>query len=488
VSAAAVVAPTQQQVASRRLSWTRPGRLGLRARITIAFGLGSLLLSSLLAILTYVVVSRTLIDQRQRNALPTAFTNAQLVSVAALDPGVDFGVTLAGLPQGFRSRSPLVIVDDVAYGNSIDAVPRELAAAALGGDNVQQIFVNENGTQLGVGLPLAPEVGGAYFEIIRLDDVEDTLASLRNTLIGAGALTTVLGSVMGRVVSRRAVRPVAVAARAAEAIAGGQLDTRMEESDDKDLQVLATSFNEMAAALAARIDRDARFASDVSHELRSPLMTLSASIEVLEGRRNELGDRAGQALDLLTADVARFRTLVEDLLEISRFDVGSVQLQLDEVMVSEFVRQAVALAGYAEVPIKVDDDAVAGIVSLDKRRFARVLANLLDNARNYAGGATLVSVERADETVADAPVSHRVRIAVTDDGPGVPVEDRSRIFERFNRGGSAGRRGAGGDGVGLGLALVEEHVRLHGGRVWVEDRIDERPGARFVIEVPVVDW
>jgi two-component system, OmpR family, sensor histidine kinase MtrB len=486
VTTAAVAVPPPP-VAARRLSWTRPGRLGLRTRITILFGLGSLLITSVLAALTYVVVSRTLIDQRQRNALGPAFANAQAVSVAALDPGVDFGVTLAGLPQGFRSRTPLVIVDGTAYGNSIDAVPPELRDRALKGDNVQQIFVNENGKQLALGLPLATE-GAAYFEIIRLDDLEDTLASLRNTLIGAGALTTVLGSVMGRVVSRRAVRPVAVAARAAESIAGGQLDTRMEESDDKDLQMLATSFNDMAAALAARIERDARFASDVSHELRSPLMTLSASIEVLEGRRSELGDRAGQALDLLTADVARFRTLVEDLLEISRFDVGSVQLQLDEVMVSEFVRQAVALAGYAEVPIKVDEDAVAGIVSLDKRRFARVLANLLDNARNYAGGATLVTVERADEAVADGPPNERVRIAVMDDGPGVPIEDRSRIFERFNRGGSAGRRGAGGDGVGLGLALVEEHVRLHGGRVWVEDRADGTEGARFVIELPVVDW
>jgi two-component system, OmpR family, sensor histidine kinase MtrB len=114
----------------------------------------------------------------------------------------------------------------------------------------------------------------------------------------------------------------------------------------------------------------------------------------------------------------------------------------------------------------------------DKRRLARSIANLLDNARNYAGGATQISVERSldgDDTVL---------IAVEDAGPGVTSSDRHLIFERFNRGTVAGRRGM-GDGTGLGLALVEGHVNLHRGQIWVEDRRDGKPGARFVIELPV---
>jgi two-component system, OmpR family, sensor histidine kinase MtrB len=473
---------------------SRPGRLGLRNRITIAFGLGSLLLSLMLALITFFTVRSTLIDQRQSNALAFAFQNAETISqnIQQTTADTDFAAVIGGLPRGFRSGQPLVVFEGTTYGAPRDSLPEPLIQAALQ-DPVQQVFSNDSGKQLGIGLPLSID-GAAYFEVVPLDDLDDALSSLRVTLIGASALTTAVGALTGRFVARRAVRPVAVAARAAEAIAGGQLDTRMETSDDRDLQVLATSFNDMAAALAARIERDARFASDVSHELRSPLMTLSASIEVLETRRHAMDERAAQALDLLTADVARFRTLVEDLLEISRFDVGSVKLQLDEVHVSEFVRQAVALAGYAEVPIKVDDDAVAGVVSVDKRRLARVLANLLDNARNYAGGATVVTVERVDDPLparradGDADAEGVVRIAVMDEGPGVPVEDRARIFERFNRGGEAGRRGGGGDGVGLGLALVDEHVKLHGGRVWVEDRHDAMRGARFVIELPVVAW
>ena len=149
---------------------------------------------------------------------------------------------------------------------------------------------------------------------------------------------------LGVFAARRAVRPVADAAQAAKAIAGGHLGTRLPPTDDPDLGVLASSFNDMASALQLRIERDARFASDVSHELRSPLMTLSASVEVMEARRHELPERAQAALDLLTSDVSRFQGLVEDLLEISRFDAGAIRLHLEDLQVAQFVRNAVAVS------------------------------------------------------------------------------------------------------------------------------------------------
>jgi signal transduction histidine kinase len=264
---------------------------------------------------------------------------------------------------------------------------------------------------------------------------------------------------------------------AAEAIASGALDTRLETVDDVDLTTLVNSFNDMARGLQERIERDARFASDVSHELRSPLMTLSASIEVLEKRRDEMPDRAQAALDLLVADVARFHQLVEDLLEISRFDAGVVRLELDEVRLAELVMQAVAASTDHDVPVELDAELAGVVVEADKRRLVRVIANLIDNAHKYAGGATSVSLRKTDG---------RVEIAVEDAGPGVAPADREIIFDRFSRGGGAGRRGS-GEGVGLGLSLVAEHVRLHGGRVWVEDRLDGAPGARFVVELPVFE-
>jgi signal transduction histidine kinase len=116
----------------------------------------------------------------------------------------------------------------------------------------------------------------------------------------------------------------------------------------------------------------------------------------------------------------------------------------------------------------------------DRRRLARVVANLIDNARLHAGGNATVFVTEAEGD--GEPLGH-VWIAVEDDGPGVAPEERELIFERFARGGVAGRRSS-TDGAGLGLALVDEHVRLHGGRIWVEDRPDGHTGARFVLELP----
>ena len=166
----------------------------------------------------------------------------------------------------------------------------------------------------------------------------------------------------------------------------------------------------------------------------------------------------------MVADIDRFQQLVEDLLEISRFDAGVMYLDLEEVRVDELVLQAVQTSTDVDVPVDIDSDLAGVVVKADKRRLSRVIANLLDNAAKYGDGATRVELRKRGDAVL---------IAVEDDGPGVPDDDREAIFHRFNRGSSAGHR-RGIDGVGLGLSLVAEHVRLHGGAVWVEDRADGR--------------
>jgi signal transduction histidine kinase len=203
-------------------------------------------------------------------------------------------------------------------------------------------------------------------------------------------------------------------------------------------------------------------------------MTLAASIEVMQNQRDDMPARARAALDLMEADIERFQQLVEDLLEISRFDAGVMHLDLEEVRVDELVLQAVASSTDVDVPIDIDSDLAGVVVKADKRRLSRVIANLLDNAAKYGDGASRVELRKRGDAVL---------IAVEDEGPGVPPEDRDSIFFRFNRGSSAGRR-RGIDGVGLGLALVAEHIRLHGGQVWVEGRPEDHAGARFVIELP----
>jgi signal transduction histidine kinase len=307
--------------------------------------------------------------------------------------------------------------------------------------------------------------------------ITETLGSVRASLILATIITVLVGLMLGIVSSERVVRPLAGAADAARAIAEGRLDTRLEPTDDPDLNALTESFNDMVARLQDRVERDARFASDVSHELRSPLMTLAASVEVLSSRRDELTERSQAALDLLIADVARFSGLVEDLLEISRYDAGAVRLNRDSLSVVELVQQALLASSMPRTALHIDERCSAFTLNGDRRRLARVIANLIDNARSHGGGAATVQVCPAEDSA-----SH-VWIAVEDRGEGVSTSDAPRIFERFSRGAGASKRGA-GEGAGLGLALVREHVRLHGGRVWVEARRDGETGARFVVELP----
>ena len=180
------------------------------------------------------------------------------------------------------------------------------------------------------------------------------------------------------------------------------------------------------------------------------------------------------------ADVSRFQGLVEDLLEISRFDAGAIRLHLEDLIVAEFVRQAIGVSSLPQTKVTVSERAENFVMHVDRRRLARVIANLIDNARLHGGGEPEVIVSEAENE--GEPIGH-VWIAVQDHGAGVPLDERHLIFERFARGAVAGRRSS-SDGAGLGLALVDEHVRLHGGNVWIEDRLDDEPGARFVIELP----
>ncbi|HKE73875.1 MAG TPA: HAMP domain-containing sensor histidine kinase [Acidimicrobiales bacterium] len=456
-------------------------RLGLRARITIAFAVGALLMSAVLAGAALGFARQNLLDQRESSATARTYQNAQTVNRAlpagsGSTDGGDPADVLASL-QTPSGSNPVLLVNgrwfplNPEFGE--DVIPASLRDMVRSGQPARMRFDHDGTTQLAVGVPL-PAVNGAYFEIVSLGELEQTLESISISLLAAALLSTLAGAGVGWWAARRVLRPLRGIGDAATAIATGHFDTRVEASDDPDLAPLAASFNEMAMALEERIERDARFASNVSHELRSPLMTLAASIEVLENQRGDMPDRAKAALDLMVADIERFRQLVEDLLEISRFDAGVMHLDLEEVRVDELVMAAVTTSTDVDVPVDIDADLAGVVVRADKRRLSRVIANLLDNAAKYGHGATRVELRKNGDAVL---------IAVEDDGPGVTPEDRDLIFLRFNRGTSAGHR-RGIDGVGLGLALVAEHIRLHGGAVWVENRSGDQPGARFVIELP----
>jgi two-component system, OmpR family, sensor histidine kinase MtrB len=460
------------------MSGPRRRRLGLRTRVTLAYAIGALLLSSAVAGATLALTRTQLVSQQETTAANQVWRNARDVR-AQLRGGTDLDVVavLEGLFTPNEARTLLQLPGDEPRSPTALAprdIPADLRGVVLATGTGIKRYDQNGRPRLAVGVVIA-ELGAEYFEVVPLDELDSTLNTLSVTLVGVAIVAALAGAGIGLFSTRRALRPLGEMSETAGSIAGGDLTARIAPDPDPDLASITSSFNEMASALQARIERDERFASDVSHELRSPLMTLSASISVLEGRRHEMPDVAQQALDLLVADVQRFGQLVQDLLEISRFDAGAARLELSRFVLSEFLARVVAGSRTPEVPLLVSPRHAELTIVADKRRLAQVMANLLDNAADYAGGATAISVR---------PIGDHVHIVVEDAGPGIDPADRERIFDRFHRGRSdAGRREA-GTGTGLGLSLVVEHVRLHGGRTWVTERHDGTPGSRFVVELP----
>lgn len=461
----------------------RPARFGLRTRIMSMFIIGALLLSTFLAAVAYSFTRSSLLNQRERTGTEQAYRNARVVQREISTGNTSTNAIIERLQQVGASQAAIYVGGAWASPSAkftSSVIPSTMQARVIGDRVPATMIISVDAVPtLVIGIPLESS-DAAYFEFASLADANTTLRNVGLSLLFGGVITTLAGAMTGMLAAKRAIRPLGAAAQAAKAIAGGRLDTRLENTDDHDLQLLSTAFNDMAEALQNRVERDARFASDVSHELRSPLMTLAASVEVMQARRDDMPDRAQAALDLLVGDVARFQGLVEDLLEISRFDAGAIRLHLEDLLVAEFMRQAVAVSSLPLTRLTVSERAEGLIMHGDRRRLARVVANLIDNARVHGGGAPEINVTEAEGE--GEPLAH-VWIAVEDHGPGVPPEERALVFERFARGAVAGRRSS-SDGAGLGLALVDEHVRMHGGRVWVEDRSDGEPGARFVLELP----
>ncbi len=442
--------------------------LRMRARVTLFFTLTALAASLGLAVVTYAVARNYLLDQRVSTAQSQAYNNAKAVRDELRAPTGNVRELLLQLRTEGSGFAILLLPPDQPYYSNIrfqeEVLPAALVANVDRGINGYQRFDANGDPYLGVGIRIA-EFDGTYFEAFPLEATERSVQSIATALGIGAAVTALLAASVGWWTNRRLLQPLSRVAKAAEDIAAGGLDTRMPPETDPDLARLATSFNDMADAVQTRIEREARFASDVSHELRTPITALSAAVEVLDARRADLPERTQQALDVVVTQVRRFDQMVIDLLELSRIDAGSTELHRESVHVADLVGRIAQRYGFADVPIEVAPDLPA-VAQLDKLRFERVLANLLDNANQHGGGPVRITLSRSGRQA--------LALAVDDAGPGVARGERSRIFERFARGSAARHK----IGTGLGLALVAEHAQAHGGEAWVEDR--PGGGARFV--------
>ncbi|MFI5036445.1 MAG: ATP-binding protein [Acidimicrobiales bacterium] len=455
-------------------------RRSLRLRLLITFGFSALVLSSLFASLTYVGVQHVLVSDRQKTDLRESFVDAALIrnTLYASPPALP---SLLNSIEHATSSNVLVRTHHQWLSRSRGAVAADVPPSVLrlvdAGNAAQQTISVRGHLLFVVGVPI-PAVETTVYEIFQLDPLEHTLGTLLLLLVVGAAATTMIGVGGGLWVSRRAVRPLERVSAAAALIAEGEFTTRLAaDQADREVQRLTESFNAMVSRLVERMERDARFASDVSHELRSPLTTLTTTASILQQHRDELSPAARESLDLLTADLSIFRSLVEDLLEIARSDAGATSLVIENVPAVELVRQAVRSAalrhGLAEPLILVEGDLDNVRVSVDRRRFERVVTNLIVNAHQYAGDAVAVRVAVRDGSLA---------LDIDDAGPGIAEDERESIFRRFFRGRAAHDRSV-SRGSGLGLALVRDHVTAFHGTISASE--SPEGGARFEIVLPV---
>lgn len=449
-------------------------RISVRRRVSATLGVGSLLLTSVLALVVWNLASGFLLDQRMQSAARQAEVNVRLV-----DGTLTFGPQgledlLTGLTGGRQDASILLErpAGWTTSGRQVSpaALPPALVDLARTGTPARQRAVVAGVPVIAVAYPSTVE-GGVYVELFDLLELDRTFGYLSGVLIVGTVASGLFGVALGSWAGRRALRPLTELTAAAGRVAGGDLSSRLPEGgSDPDLAPIAATFNTTVTALEQRVRLDTRFAGDVSHELRSPLTTMVNAVEVLRRRRGEMPDRAARAVDLLGSELDRFQRMVVDLLEISRADSGVADTEPELIDLAGLVRNVLAAAGVPN-SLTVEAPEREPMVRGDRRRLDRVVANLLDNAERHGGGVVRVGVSRHTD---------RVRLEVDDAGPGVPADLRDRVFERFARGGRAGMRGY-DTGSGLGLALVAEHVARGGGTVRVQDR--PGGGARFVVEL-----
>ncbi|WP_420749055.1 ATP-binding protein [Rhodococcus sp. O3] len=452
---------------------SRP-RLGLRGRVMLAFAVGASLVSIVLSVSVFTTSRSYMVAQRERSAERQTSIRAEFVR-NVLD-GSDSETAAVVEDLELPAQSVVLVRRDSRWFVSERELSPAFVLDKLGGADVElddgsmRLDVTLLGDPyLAIGVPLNDE-GDVLFELSSLTELESTLRVLKLALVSCGVLTTIAGALLGLWASRRVLRPLHDVAGTAAEIAAGNLDSRLADTHDTDLETIGQAFNAMVDSLQSRIDRERRFFGDVSHELRTPLTTLVTSVAVLGRHEQDLPDRSRRALLLINAELDHLRRLLEDLLALARAEAGLHQDQLEPLPLADLLEHTLAESKRPSELLVVEHD---GVVEGRKLALERAFRNLMDNADKHGGGLLGIALRQVGESAV---------VIIDDAGPGVPEGEHTRIFERFVTG-NPRRKETTGTGTGLGLALVAETVKAHRGRV----RYEPRPGggARFVVELPL---
>lgn len=444
--------------------------MGLRKRLTVSATLAGLVGLAVGGVVMANALERSLLQSVDDAAASHARDIAVLVDTGRLTNPLpsygasiaqvvdDQGRVIASTPGGDR-LTPIVSdaeLDVVRDGTAID-----LDGSRLGQPDPYRVVGQEAGPIDEPRVVLVAVSAAQHKSSARI---------LRTSLIVGGVLLMAGLALLSWFLVGRSLRPVERLRQGASDISGAERLDRLPVPEAQDeIRRLAVTLNDMLGRLEAAAVKQRSFVSDAAHELRSPIAAVRTQLEVALAHPDVVDplDTAREALD----ELERLRRIVDDLLILARLDEPSDDQRRKAVDLRSLCVDVAERMVDSRVPIAVVDGQPVNVPG-DKLGLARVVWNLLDNAVRHAESAVTVDVR---------PVPGNAELTVTDDGPGVPIGERERIFERFTRLDDARARDDGG--TGLGLAIVREIVHAHGGSVQVVDA-SPGPGAWFVVHLP----
>jgi len=422
--------------------------------------------------------------------LETTNSNAQnAIARSTASPG---GTGVAIL-RSLQQDGPRLLQDSATQGLDTALISNDLRSAVADSEELRLYTQSvslpraDGATDPGfvVGSVLDIPAAGQYeiYLVYNFADAQETLGFVQQTLVlGSLALVLLIAAVTW-VVVRIVVGPIRLAAETSEKLAAGQLEERIPERGDDVIATLARSFNRMADSLQQQITRLAtlsrlqqRFVSDVSHELRTPLTTIRLAGDVLYDQREEFAPATARTAELLHTQVQRFEVLLADLLEMSRYDAGAVEIEAEPTnlvrLVEQAIEQVAPLASSKGSDLRLVARGGYFEADVDARRVRRILQNLLGNAIDHGESKPIVVYVDSNATA--------VAIAVRDYGVGMTSAQVERVFDRFWRADPSRQRTTGGTGLGLAIAL--EDAVLHSG--WLELWSEQGEGTCFRLTLP----
>ncbi|WP_029146338.1 MtrAB system histidine kinase MtrB [Microbacterium luticocti] len=489
-------------------------RRSLRFR-TVAITLALTALAVIIAcVWMALAIQNDLFESRKTQALTDSRRAVDTAQITLNDAVIqDDPVQVQNLLRNVQASLSQQAATDMTIAIRIDKTPSQLAPPGFksGGLTEEMIspelrkHVREQGqsqTQWGqsISLPSAdgsprpgivvgqqinvPDIGPyELYLAYDLDDAVGTLGFVQATLWIVGSVLVVLIGAISWFTLRAVTTPIRQAADTSAQLAAGDLGVRLAVHGEDELATLARSFNAMADSIQSQINQLAelssvqqRFVSDVSHELRTPLTTIRLAADMINDHRDEFDPATARAAELLHAQVQRFEVLLGDLLEISRYDAGSVQLELEPTSLAHLAEDVIAsmqqLADQHGTDVRLVAPGGYSPVDMDPRRIRRIVRNLLGNAIEHGEGKPIVVTVDSDQQA--------VALGVRDYGMGMTEADAERVFDRFWRADPSRKRTIGGTGLGLSIALGD--ATLHQGTLTVWSQPGR--GTNFVLTLP----